>query len=132
MQKGWNRLPQDLGELLVKLPINRDFAAAEIDRRGHRWAGTIQALKCRGLIESRGWKNQHEKVKVWRVTEQGAKLAAVLRGREVVGLTYFLTLKMDGTFPGAPERDTVVLTSEQYDELYDKFVAPDRKAKGWD
>jgi hypothetical protein len=47
-------------------------------------------------------------------------------------LTYFLTLKMDGAFPGAPELDTVVLTSEQYNELYDKYVAPDRKAKGWD
>jgi hypothetical protein len=80
MQKGWNRLPNNLAVLLVKFPINKDFTASEIDRRGLRWAGSITALKNRGLIECRGYKNKHEKIKTWRVTANGAELAAMFRG----------------------------------------------------
>ena len=82
MQKGWNRVPNKLTDLLAKFPIGKDFAASEIDLRGSRWAGSLEGLKNRGLIKCKGFKNKHEKVKMWRVTPKGAELAAALRGGE--------------------------------------------------
>ena len=48
-----------------------------------------------------------------------------------MSLDYFLILKMDGAFPGAPELDTVTLTEPEYDELWDRFIKPKAIAEGW-
>ena len=42
-----------------------------------------------------------------------------------------LTLGQSGDFPGAPDKDTVEISEDQYDELWAKFVRPNAVKEGW-
>ncbi len=42
-----------------------------------------------------------------------------------------LTLGQSGDFPGAPDKDTVEISNDQYDELWAKFIRPKAVKEGW-
>ena len=42
-----------------------------------------------------------------------------------------LTLGQSGDFPGAPDKDTVEISEDQYDELWAKFIRPKAVREGW-
>ena len=42
-----------------------------------------------------------------------------------------LTLGQSGDFPGAPDKDTVEISEDQYDELWAKFIRPKAVKEGW-
>ena len=50
---------------------------------------------------------------------------------EDAGMSYRLTLRWTGGFPGSPEQDTVEITEAEYDELWARFIKPKAIAEGW-
>lgn len=46
-------------------------------------------------------------------------------------MKFSLSLIMEGTFPGAPERDTIEISEADYDELWERFIKPKAIKEGW-
>ena len=42
-----------------------------------------------------------------------------------------LTLVLEGHFPGSPERDSVDLALDEYDELWQTYIRPKAIKEGW-
>ncbi len=46
-------------------------------------------------------------------------------------MKHFLTLTLEGHFPGAPEKDTVEISEEDYDRLWQQYIKPKAVKEGW-
>ncbi len=46
-------------------------------------------------------------------------------------MKYSITLRMSGSFPGSPETDSINISKEEYNELWDRFIYNKAVREGW-